>query len=95
MTLPEIETLVNEVLRDILGATGFVHADVEPYVDHAGDKALRVVAHFGPGTAPSAERPTVRAMGALRGALLDRDEERFPYLDYAFPDDRVIADDEP
>ncbi|MFE1600848.1 hypothetical protein [Methylobacterium sp. ID0610] len=94
MTLPEIETLVNAVLKDILGPTGFEHAEVEPCVDHAGDKALRVTAHCAPGNILVPGRPSVRAMGALRGALLDRDEERCPHLFSASPDDEILDGDE-
>ncbi|NEU14447.1 hypothetical protein G3T14_20295 [Methylobacterium sp. BTF04] len=93
MTATDIEAIVQEALSETLGPFGFDRADVRPYVDHAGDDALSIVAHFKPSAAPIAERPSARAMGALRKRLLDDGEERFPYLSFFFPDEQSSPDD--
>lgn len=94
MTHVELDALVNEVLRDTLGPSGFDHADVQERVDHDGDKALLITAYFRPDADMTISRPSLKALGELRLRLLDRDEERFPYLGFSFPADEVLSGDD-
>lgn len=93
MTATDIEAIVNRTLTEALGPFGFDRAEVRPYVDHAGDDALAIVAHFRPSDVPAVERPAVRAMGLLRSRLLANGEERFPYLSFSGPEDDLPPGD--
>ncbi|KQP75142.1 hypothetical protein ASF60_08395 [Methylobacterium sp. Leaf113] len=93
MTATDIETIVHRTLSETLGPFGFDRAEVRPYVDHAGDEALAIVAHFKPSAVPAAQRPSVRAIGLLRSELLANGEERFPYLDFSVSNEDLPPDD--
>ncbi len=95
MTHADLDSLINEVLRDTLGPSGFARADIRNGVDHDGDQALFITAHFRPEADIAISRPSLKALGDLRVRLLERDEERFPYLDFAFPGDELLAGDDP
>lgn len=93
MIATDIDAIVQQALNETLGPFGFERADVHSYVDHAGDDALSIVAYFKSSAPPLAERPSARAMGALRKTLLENGEERFPYLSFFVPEERMLPDD--
>ncbi|MGJ0506625.1 MAG: hypothetical protein ACR652_05710 [Methylocystis sp.] len=76
----EIQALADSVLRTRLGRFGFQRAEVRSGVDYSNDPAVYVDAVLGEG-APSLEPDTLmNAHLALSDALLEKGEERFPYL---------------
>ena len=94
MTTEEVRVLADQVLNETLGSSGFARSTVEAGVDHDGDKALFVTAHFKPRSGVTAGKASLDAMSGLRTSLLDKGEDRFPYLDYDYPDDeRPVADE--
>lgn len=79
MTEPP-KTLIEDVLREILGPHGFDHAEIQVGFDHDGNEALFIDAILKP-KSPLVEGRTYRgALGALSKALLGNGEQRFPYL---------------
>jgi hypothetical protein len=93
MTDQEIRQVANEVLRETLGPHGFESADVRPAPDFDGEPSLYVTAHFRPQAGVTSGEASTRALSVLRKRLLDRGEERFPYIRYDYPDDEVLGDD--
>lgn len=85
--------LVDEILREMLGARGFVRSDIAERPDESGEAALYIDAHFGPGSSASDDRPMFEVIGTLRRRLLECGEERFPYLHYVFEDDEILVGD--
>ena len=94
MTDDEVRTVANEVLAGILGPSGFDHAEVRSAPDHDGDLSYFVTAHFKPGSGITAGDLSMRAHTALWTRLLARNDKQFPYLDFRYPDDEVLTDDE-
>lgn len=86
MTRSEIETTVDRILRDHLGAIGFDGADVAFGRDHEGDESILITARFKRASDPSSSLPMLDVLGSLRRTLLDEGEDRFPYVEYAFPE---------
>ena len=85
MTEPP-KALIEDVLRETLGAHGFDHAEVKVDWDHDGDEALFIDAILKP-KSPLVEGETYSgALGALSNALLKNGELRFPYLSLHHPD---------
>ena len=90
MTADEVRVLVDEVLREMLGADGFARAQITERPDESGEAGLYIDVHFRPGATASEERPMFSVIGELRWRLLGRDEERLPYLHYVFADDEIL-----
>lgn len=57
--------------------------------DHDGDPALFIVARFDPPDALPSSRDRIAASLALRDRLLEKGDERLPYLQYDYPPDPV------
>jgi hypothetical protein len=93
MTEDEIHRIANEVLRETLGPHGFQSADIRPAPDFDGEPSLHVTAHFKPQAGVTNGEASTRALSTLRRRLLERGEERFPYIRYDYPDDEVLGDD--
>ena len=77
--------LVDGVLRAGLGRYDFERSDIVARRDQDNEPALFIIAHFKQAGTIPASLDTAKAMSVLRRRLLDRGDERFPYLDYVFP----------
>ncbi len=76
----EIQAIADNVLRARLGRFGFQRVEVRSGVDYSNDPAVYIDAVLGEG-APALEPDTLMdANVALSNALLEKGEERFPYL---------------
>ncbi|WP_375462740.1 hypothetical protein [uncultured Methylobacterium sp.] len=87
LTTIEIRDLADEVLRAKLGPFGFERSDVADDVDIDGEQAVRVTAHFLPGSGPADAPSVMAALTELRARLKREGEARFPFVRYAYPDD--------
>jgi hypothetical protein len=86
MTDDEINGVVSELLRKRFADIGFERSTVESEEDFDGSSILRVTAHFNDGEV-SADR-MIDARHEIRSELIRRGEERFVFLDSAFPHDQ-------
>lgn len=86
LTNAQIADVADEILRATLGPLGFERSDVEDDVDHDGESAVQVTAHFRPGSQAADGKSALTALTMLRVKLLAADEERFPFLRYDYPD---------
>ena len=93
LTHAQIAGVANEVLQATLGPHGFERAEVADDVDPEGVAAVRVLAHFRPGSQPADGRAVVAALSGLHAQLRALGEERFPFLRYAYPDDEIPGAD--
>lgn len=82
MTETEVLALAEPIFSKVLGSIGFDHASVSSGADQDGDKSFFVEAFFKPGSDMRDGKALVEARGQLHDALLDRGEERFPYVSY-------------
>lgn len=90
MISEELNNLVNEVLKAQLADIGFDGAEISEDVDHDGDDILRISIRYrkiGPAIDPS---PTFSATTALRHAMRQIGEYRFPHLKHLFPEDQEL-----
>jgi hypothetical protein len=92
MTDGEINEVVSELLRRRFADIGFERSTVESEQDFDGSSILRVTAHFSNGEV-SADR-MIDARHEIRSELIKRGEERFVFLDSAFPHDQDELVDE-
>jgi hypothetical protein len=82
----DITALIEPILRERLSESGFKHATIAAGRDHDGDPAIFVDLFFdGSGGGPDS-RTYSDTIGAVWQALLDNDDERFPYLRLHIPD---------
>ena len=88
----QVRAIANEVLTVSLGGVGFSEADALSGIDHDGDDALFVTAHFRPGFDVTPGAASADAMVALRNRLLELGDRRFPYLRYDYPDSERPSD---
>jgi hypothetical protein len=86
MTDDEINEVVSGLLRKRFEDLGFERSTVQSEQDFDGSSILRVTAHFNDGHVP-ADR-LIDAGHDIRSALIRRGEERFVFLDSAFPHDQ-------
>jgi hypothetical protein len=93
MTDDEINRVVSELLRKRFADIGFERSTVESEEDFDGSYILRVTAHFKQGDV-SSDR-LIDALDDIRSELIRRGEERFVFLDSAFPhhQDEVVDED--
>ena len=89
----EVEALVDEVLRERLGSLGYRRATVVERPDESGTDSFYVDVHFEPPPPEVEGLPVLAVAGELRQRLLNRDEERFPYVHYVLPDDEAMDDE--
>lgn len=80
---------IETVLRRELGPFGYAASTMEDRPDSGGDLAIFIVARFEDPTALPPSHVTTHAMVALGDALRAEGDERFPYLDYVYPDEPV------
>ncbi|HEX5846546.1 MAG TPA: hypothetical protein VFY53_09790 [Rhodoplanes sp.] len=91
MTRNKLTETVEQALRDAVGSAALDHADVTEGLDHDGEPALFVTAHYRPGTDTVDQ---TAALSTVRDRLLAAGENRFPYMNHVYPDDPLADDDE-
>jgi len=79
--------LINEILREALGAHGLDRVEVKADEDHTGEPALFIDAILKPDTPLIEAKIYSAAHRALSKSLLQHGERRFPYLVLRHPDD--------
>ena len=94
LTESEIRTIASEILARTLGSSGYERVEVHPGFDHSGEPSLFLKAVFKPGSGVTDGGRLNGANADLRMQLLERGEDRFPYLNVEYPDDEVLTDDE-
>ena len=80
---------IESILRKELGPFGYSASTMEVRNDSGGDPAIFIVARFDDPTRLPPSHVTTDAMVALGDALRAEGDERFPYLDYVYPDEPV------
>jgi hypothetical protein len=88
----EIVGVVDQVLRNNLGAKGFEKADVASEADFDGGSIIRVIAHYRNGKIPSDD--LVTSLHEIREKLLQRGEERFVILSSSYEGEQSDEGDE-
>ncbi len=94
MTVDEITTIADEILTRHLAASGYERVEVRPGYNQSDEPSLFVLAHMKPGSGVTGGKESNAANAALWLALREKGEERFPYLDFDYPDDEIFGDDE-
>ncbi len=94
MTETEILAIADEVLTRHLAASGYERAELRAGYDHDDEPALLLTAHFKPGSEAAGGAESSAAHVALRMTLLEKGEERFPYLRFIYADDFVGEEDD-
>jgi len=92
MTDDQINEVVSRLLHKYFEDLGFEHSTVESEQDFDGGSILRVSAHFKNGHVPTDR--LIDAAHEIRSELIRRGEERFVFLDSAFPHDQNELVDE-
>ncbi|TNC15089.1 hypothetical protein FF100_05860 [Methylobacterium terricola] len=93
MTVDEITTIADEILTRYLTASGYARVEVRPGYNQSDEPSLFVVAHMKPGAGVTGGKESNAANAALWLALREKGEERFPYLDFDYPDDEAFCDE--
>ena len=88
----KVRGTIERVLRERLGPFGFREATVRAGPDHDGDPVLFVVAHFDLVPEPIDVGITVGVTSAVRDALDEIGETRFPHINYDLHDDQTLAE---
>ena len=91
----KVREAITRTLREKLGLHGFRDATVTAGPDHDGDPVLFVVAHFDLVPLPFDPAITVGVTTAVRDALYEIGEDRFPHTRYEIPDDQPILEKKP
>jgi hypothetical protein len=78
--MSDLSDILEPILRKHLRPFGFDHADVSSGVDHDGEPALFVTAHYAPRAEAIDADAILDAIGEMQQALLRRGDDRFPYL---------------
>ena len=86
-----VRDAIERVLSQRLGPHGYREASVRAGHDHDGDRVLFLVAHFDLVPQPIDVGITVGVIDALRDALDEVGESRFPHVSYDFHDDQAIT----
>ena len=87
-----VRDVIERVLRERLGGHGYRAATVVAGRDHDGNAILRIEAHFDLIPEPMDLGITVGVVSALREALEDINEERFPIVTYDISDEQPILE---
>ena len=88
----KVRDTIDRVLREKLGPHGYREATVRAGPDHDGDPVLFVVAHFDLVPEPFDPALTFDNIDAVRDALDEVDEFRFPHIRYDFHDDQTLVE---
>lgn len=93
LTLEQITDIADQVLRSTLGGSGYDKVEVRTGLDHEGEPSLFLTAHFKPAAGVTNAKLALDARVALWTALRERNDERFPYIRFVYPDDLSPVDD--
>ncbi len=93
MNKKDVKSLADDVLPPLLRTAGLVNTDVEEGQDEEGEDSLFITLHFKPGARSTGGRVLPRAQVALREALEERGDLRFPHFNYDYPDDPAPFDE--
>ena len=93
MNISDVQTLARTTLEPMLKAFGLESVEVLPYTDWVGEDAFRVTARLQPNSPVVPGNVSLDVMVALSSALLDRGEERFPYILFDHQEEASIGDD--
>jgi hypothetical protein len=88
---PEVVEAIRRVLGERLQDLGFREARVYPGEDHDGEPVLFIEAHYGLREAPVDVTPTFGLHRALREALAEVGETRFPHVRHRFDERQRVA----
>jgi hypothetical protein len=94
MTVDEITTIADEILTRNYAGAGYERVEVRLGYNQTDEPSLFVVAPFEPGAGLTGGAEANAANAAIRRVLLEGGEERFPYLDFDYPDDEILGDDD-
>lgn len=95
LTDESVAAVADKVLRQTLRRSGYQRVVVRSGADHDDEPALFVEAILQENI-PAVDGETINsALFALRAALLESDEARFPYLRLVHPDDVYAEDSTP
>ncbi|MFO7858448.1 MAG: hypothetical protein R6V11_05935 [Ectothiorhodospiraceae bacterium] len=87
----QIETIVNRVLAERVGLYGFDGATVRAGVDHDGDAALFIEARYALTKSEIDAGAFYGLTSAVRAALAQTGEDRFPYIRHRFDERQQVA----
>lgn len=85
MTENEIRPVADGVLREHLAAFGYRGVSVRVEPDQDGNAAIGISAQIKSPPDSIEKLPLLAVAGAMRRALLERGEDRFPYVSYTYP----------
>lgn len=80
---------IEAVLRQELGPFGYAASTMDDRHDSGGDPAIFIVASFDDPTKLPPSHITTDAMLALGDVLRAEGDDRFPYLDYVYPEEPI------
>ena len=80
MTEQNLSKVVEPILQKWLRPYGFDRADVSSGLDHDGEPALFITAHYGAREEEVDPDAVLNAISEIQKALQQRGDERFPYL---------------
>jgi hypothetical protein len=90
-TTEEIEAIVYVVLSERVGVYGFDGATVRAGLDHDGEEALFIEARYKLTENEIEAGAFYGLTSALRGALAETGEDRFPYIRHRFDERQRVA----
>jgi hypothetical protein len=83
------EKALTEVIRNQFDKSALDEIKIHSGIDHAGEPALFVNVRLRAGRKRLAPERSVDLHLAMRDALQEIDDERFPYLTFSAPDDNL------
>ena len=84
MTEHDIRSVADRVLNEHLASLNYQGVDIRFERDQDDEEGIGITAHLGVPAERIASVPMLVVAGAMRQALLDRGEERFPYVSYSY-----------
>jgi hypothetical protein len=93
MTDDEIGEVASKLLHRQFADLAFDRSTAVSEEDYDGSSIIRVVAHFRDGPTPEAVR-LIDAGHDIRTELIKRGDDRFVFLDVAFPNDHEFVDED-
>lgn len=90
-TTERITEVVNSVLAERVGDYGFSGATVREDVDHDGDEALFIEARYALTESDIDAGAFYGLTSAVRAALAEAGEDRFPYIRHRFDERQRVA----
>src|ERR1700740_832923 len=86
------ERAVASVVHDFMDKSAIESVRVSAAEDHTGEQALYVFIRLKSGHGRPSGADSIRLMKAMRDALQDIDDDRFPYLSFSAPGDEQAED---